>query len=119
METKPNMVKKPKVMVSMVCDSKKGSVKLRDSGTGAVSLITRESGEVRVLCYGHSSRLQALTVLLELCRKSFDALDSPYIRSLLVTGLEGFTGMAKETVGTMRAQLDEKAARPCPANPQA
>lgn len=131
MELKPNMVMKPnmekrlktdrrpKVSLSMVYDSPRGCVKRRDSGTGAVSLITRESGEVLILCYGNYSELQALCVLLELCRKSFDALDSRYIRALLVTGLEDFTGMAHETVGTMRARLDEKAARPCPVSPRA
>ena len=112
MENDPNREKKPKVSVSMVYDSKEGSVKRMDSGTGAVNLITRESGEVLVLCCGHYSELQALSVLLELCQKSFDALESQYIRALLMTGLDSFTGMAKETVDTMRARLDEKAARP-------
>ena len=112
MENDPNKEKKPKVRVSMVYDSPKGSVKRKDSGTGAINLITRESGEVLVLCCGHYSELQALSVLLELCQKSFDALESQYIRSLLMTGLEGFTGMAKETVDTMRARLEENETRP-------
>ena len=119
MEKCSNKEKQQKVRVSMVYDSPKGSVKRKDSGTGAVSLITRESGEVLVICNGSYSELQALSVMLELCQKSFDALDSGYIRSLLVAGLDAFAVTAIKAVDTMRERLEEIEARPWPARGRA